>query len=101
MAIVTTDPNNMLSWIHNKPAASETPRMPFLVPAHLEKDWIDPDTPPKEAQQMILPFPDDELASYTVLRLRGKAYPGNVPEIQQPENYDDLPIPGDWGSSDS
>ena len=96
VAIVTTDPNAMMHWIHNKPAASETPRMPFILNKEIEQDWIDPEVPPDEARQMILPFPDDELEAYTVPRLRGKAYPGNVPEIMQPLEYEDLQIPADW-----
>ena len=90
VAIVTTDPNKTMEYIHNKPAASDTPRMPFIVPKDLEKAWIDPELPKEDVKQMILPFPDEDLESFTVPRLRGKAYPGNVPEIMKHVRYEEL-----------
>ncbi len=87
-SIVTTDPNQMMAFIHNKPAASETPRMPFIVPQDLEKHWIAPDLPQEDILSMIGPHPDDVLESYTVPRLRGKDYPGNVPEVMEKREYD-------------
>lgn len=90
VSIVTTDPNKTMEYIHNKPAASETPRMPFIVPRDLESSWVDPEMPKEDVRQMILPFPDDELEAYTVPRLRGKAYPGNVPEIMKKVRYEEL-----------
>lgn len=89
-AIVTTDPNPMLAYIHNKPKASETPRMPFIVPRHLEQQWISPDLPEDEIIPMIGPYPEEEMTSYTVARLRGAAYPGNIPEVLQPVHYPEL-----------
>ena len=90
VAIVTTDPNPMMAYIHNKPARSETARMPFIVRKEFEHLWIDPLTAKEEAQQMILPFPEEEMDSLTVSRLRGKAYPGNVPEIMEYVDYVEL-----------
>jgi putative SOS response-associated peptidase YedK len=90
VAIITTDPNPMMSYIHNKPAKSETPRMPFIVRREFERAWTDPLTSREEAQQMILPFPEEEMDSFTVSRLRGKAYPGNVPEIMDYVEYVEL-----------
>ncbi len=89
-AIVTTDPNPMMAFIHNKPARSETARMPFILRKEFEQAWLDPLTPKDEAQQMILPFPEEEMESMTVSRLRGKAYPGNVPEIMEYVEYIEL-----------
>ena len=79
-----------MEYIHNKPASSETPRMPFIVPKELEHAWIDPEIPKEDVKQMILPFPDEELESYTVPRLRGKAYPGNVPDVMKKVRYEEL-----------
>lgn len=90
VSIVTTDPNPMMAYIHNKPAASETARMPFIVRMDFEEAWIDPETPKEEIQQMILPFPEEEMESFTVHRLRGKAYPGNVPEVMEYVEYQEL-----------
>ena len=86
-AIVTTDPNPMMAHIHNEPKASETPRMPFIVPRHLESKWISVDLPEDEIFPLIGPYPEEEMKSYTVSRLRGKAYPGNVPEIMNEVVY--------------
>ena len=90
VAIVTTDPNETLEYIHNKPAKSDTPRMPFIVPADQEDQWLNIDLPDDDVQQMILPFPDAPMAHYTVPRLRGKASPGNSPEIMQHTPYPEL-----------
>ncbi len=90
VAIVTTDPNPMMAYIHNKPARSETARMPFILKREFEHVWIDPLTTQEETQQMILPFPEEEMESMTVSRLRGKAYPGNVPEIMDFVDYIEL-----------
>jgi putative SOS response-associated peptidase YedK len=88
--IVTTDPNPMLAYIHNEPKASATPRMPFVVsPAH-EKTWISPDLAEDDILPLITPYPEDRMTSHTVDRLRGKAYPGNVPAIMEPREYPDL-----------
>ena len=90
VSVVTTDPNKMLEYIHNKPAKSETARMPYIVPKHLHEAWLDIDLPVEDVKQLILPFADEEMESYTVSKLRGKAYPGNVPEIQKEVKYDEL-----------
>ena len=100
VAIITTDPNSMLKWIHNKPAKSETSRMPFILTPEMESTWIDSELTREEASQMILPFPDEELTAHPVKRLRGKQYPGNVPEIQEEEAYEDLEFPENWGSKE-
>lgn len=90
VSVVTTDPNKMMEYIHNRPAKSETARMPFIVPKHLEDVWLDTELPVEDVKQLILPFTDSEMESHTVSRLRGKAYPGNIPEIQKPVTYDEL-----------
>lgn len=90
VAIITTDPNPMLEYIHNQPKGSETSRMPFIVPADLEKAWIEPEVPPEDVLKMIGPYPESEMESYTVGRLRGKAYAGNVPQIMDKVSYPEL-----------
>jgi putative SOS response-associated peptidase YedK len=89
-ALVTTDPNPMVARIHNEPKGSETPRMPYIVPKHLEQRWIGRDLPEEEILPMIGPYPEEEMQSYTVSRLRGKAYPGNVPQIMEHVPYTEL-----------
>lgn len=90
VALVTTDPNKLMTYIHNQPKASETPRMPFIVPKELEQAWLEPELPPEEVARMIGPYPDDAMDGYTVNRLRGKAYIGNIPEIMDHVPYDEL-----------
>ena len=90
VSVVTTDANGIMTYIHNNPKASETPRMPFIVPLDLEEAWLNPEAQPDGLSQLIGPYPDEQLDYYTVPRLRGKAYPGNVPEMMQPVEYDEL-----------
>jgi putative SOS response-associated peptidase YedK len=90
VTVITTDPNPMLAYIHNQPRASETPRMPYIVPRDLEKVWMEPELPSEDVLGMIGPYPQEEMESFTVGRLRGKAYAGNVPEIMQPFRYPEL-----------
>ncbi len=90
VAIVTTDPNPRLAWIHNRPKASEGPRMPFIIGDSCYSDWLDTSLMPSEVLGMIQPYPEELLTDYPVDRLRGKSYPGNVPEIMKPHHYPQL-----------
>jgi len=89
-SIITTDPNTRMAWIHNQPRASEKPRMPFIVPAEKESTWLDESLSQVEVMDLIQPYPEEELTDYTVNRLRGKAYKGNIPEIRQQFTYQEL-----------
>ena len=89
-SIITTDPNPLMAWIHNEPKASDRPRMPFIVKPADEHTWISPELPEDEILPLIGPYPEEELAHYPVPRLRGKAYPGNVPDIMQAHVYPEL-----------
>jgi hypothetical protein len=44
----------------------------------------------KSIQELIREYPDEELDAYTVRRLRGKDYLGNVAEVSEPYDYADL-----------
>ena len=89
-SIITTDPNSRMAWIHNRPRASEKPRMPFIVPQLHERNWLDSTLSQSEVMNLIQPYPQEELMDYTVNRLRGKAYKGNVPAIREKFNYQEL-----------
>jgi len=41
---------------------------------------------------LIREYPDEELEAYTVRRLRGKEYLGNVEEVSAPFEYPELKI---------
>lgn len=95
-AIVTTEGNSLMAKIHNNPKL-EGPRMPLILPPERENDWITPydeelweKGQKKQLQELIQPFPEEELDYHTVDRLRGKEYAGNIPEISEPLEYSEL-----------
>ena len=90
VSIVTTEPNPRMAWIHNRPRASEGPRMPFILKEDSYGDWLDTTLSPPEVTNLIQPYPEEWLEDYTVDRLRGKAYPGNVPSIRDKRSYPEL-----------
>jgi putative SOS response-associated peptidase YedK len=92
-SIVTTRANSMMSRIHNRPKGSEGPRMPVIIPEGLEKKWLKEIRDPldrEEIQDLIQPFDDSMLDSYTVPRLRGKAGVGNSREAILQHVYPEL-----------
>ncbi len=89
-SIVTTDPNPRMAWIHNLPKASERPRMPFILLPEQEKAWLSSGLDQAEVLDMIGPYPEELLTDHTVERLRGKAYPGNIPAIREQRQYPEL-----------
>ncbi len=91
-SIVTTAGNPLLAHIHNNPKI-EGPRMPLILPDALAEQWLQPvhdDRDRGELKALIQPYPEGELTAYTVGRLRGKEYAGNVPEISEPVCYPEL-----------
>ena len=87
--IVTTKGNDLLTKIHNNPKLKE-PRMPFLLSDDLANDWLNPNENKDDITNLIQPYPNDELVAYTVRRLRGKTYLGNVKTISERFEYADL-----------
>lgn len=91
-SIVTTEGNKMMARIHNNPKLKQ-PRMPVILPEELEDKWLNPiedDTDIKLIQKLIKKYPDNKLEAHTVSRLRGKEYQGNVEEISDKVDYDEL-----------
>lgn len=95
-AIVTTKANPLMAKIHNNPKLEE-PRMPLILSPEHEDDWItsfDEELwekgQKKTLEELIRPYPEEKLNYYTVDRLRGKEYAGNVPEISEPLEYPEL-----------
>lgn len=90
--IVTTAGNKMLSKIHNNPKLKE-PRMPVLLHEEWANNWLQPSSENTDVDLMksqIRPYPDDTLEAYTVHKLRGHEYLGNVPEICEKVTYQEL-----------
>ncbi|WP_378181106.1 SOS response-associated peptidase [Aquimarina sp. SS2-1] len=91
-SIVTTEGNELLTKIHNNPKL-KGPRMPVILPDEFADKWLHPDEGELDQQilqELIQPYPEEELIVYTVGRLRGKDYAGNVEEISNKVIYDDL-----------
>lgn len=91
-SIVTTEANPMMAKIHNNPKL-KGPRMPLILPEGMEDKWLIPiedKVDAKAIQELILSYPEEELGAYTVDRLRGKDYKGNIPEISQKVEYPEL-----------
>ncbi len=90
--IVTTEGNPLLAKIHNNPKL-KGPRMPFILPSELEDQWlvhIDDELDQKSIEELIQSYPEEELTAHTVTRLRGKEYIGNVKEVSDPFEYEEL-----------
>ncbi|MFM1877329.1 MAG: hypothetical protein RLZZ241_195 [Bacteroidota bacterium] len=90
-SIVTTEGNSMMASIHNNPKLTG-PRMPLILEESLADGWLQPSSPllQEALKNMMLPFPETNLQAYTVSRLRGKSYLGNVPEISLPVDYPEM-----------
>lgn len=90
--IVTTEGNPLLAKIHNNPKL-KGPRMPFILPLELEDKWlihIDDEVDQKSIEELIQSYPEEELTAHTVTRLRGKEYIGNVKEVSDSFEYEEL-----------
>jgi len=91
-SIVTTEGNQLMTKIHNNPKL-EGPRMPLILPEELADKWIQPiseELDKKMIEALIKTYPDEELESYTVAKLRGKDYAGNVESISDKVVYKEL-----------
>ncbi|WP_233244107.1 SOS response-associated peptidase [Tamlana fucoidanivorans] len=91
-SIVTTEGNPMMARIHNNPKL-KGPRMPLILNEEDEDKWlvqIAGGLEFGEVKSIIRPFPEAELSSHTVSKLRGKEYKGNVEEISNEVIYPEL-----------
>ncbi|MDU8887082.1 SOS response-associated peptidase [Yeosuana sp. MJ-SS3] len=91
-SIVTTEGNSMMAKIHNNPKL-KGPRMPLILFEELADVWLNPindDIDKKLIQELIKPYPVDELTYHSVAKLRGKEYPGNLENISDEVVYKEL-----------
>lgn len=91
-SIVTAEGNTLMTKIHNNPKL-KGPRMPLILSREQEEAWLgDQKTvfTQNKLATLIRSYPDNELACYTVSKLRGKHYLGNVPETAAPFSYNEL-----------
>jgi putative SOS response-associated peptidase YedK len=89
--IVTTTGNPMMGKIHNNPKLNG-PRMPLVLDESKAEDWLQPNSPllQEALENLMHPLSDELLQAFTVSRLRGKSYLGNVPEVCKPVSYPEL-----------
>jgi putative SOS response-associated peptidase YedK len=57
-AIITTEPNGLVSQVHN--------RMPAMLLPEAEADWLNLDTTPEQALELLQAYPDSEMKAYEV-----------------------------------
>jgi putative SOS response-associated peptidase YedK len=92
-SIVTTKGNSLLTKIHNNPKI-EGSRMPLILTEEVAEKWLREDVEENVGrtyfEELIQTLPENELEAYTVARLRGKEYIGNVEEISKPVTYKEL-----------
>lgn len=59
--IITTEPNELMSEIHN--------RMPVILPPQAYNAWLDPGEPaPNQLANLLKPYPAQEMTAYAVSR---------------------------------
>ncbi|MCB1033456.1 MAG: SOS response-associated peptidase [Acidobacteria bacterium] len=56
--LLTTTPNEVAGAIHD--------RMPVILPAAAYSSWLDPETPPEALQELLVPYPAEEMEAYPV-----------------------------------
>jgi len=88
--IITTKANSLLQQLHNNPKLSFGPRMPLILNNRFAQLWLQLDLSKQDINSLFQSYPSNALQYYTVRRLRGKAYIGNVPEILEPVIYPEL-----------
>jgi putative SOS response-associated peptidase YedK len=57
-AIITTEPNGIVGKVHD--------RMPAILRPEAEAEWLDFDTSPEQALELLRPYPDSEMKAYEV-----------------------------------
>lgn len=82
-SIITTDANEMMAEIHNSKK-----RMPVILDKVLEKKWIDLTYSLSDAQDLLKPYPSENLKAHTISPIvNSKSANRNTPEVIRPYNY--------------
>jgi putative SOS response-associated peptidase YedK len=87
-SIITTPANPLMQKIHNSKQ-----RMPVILPADIEKDWLDKKADQEAILKFLNPLDENLMQAHTISRLI--SMPGaekNIPEIIQPFDYDAVPL---------
>jgi putative SOS response-associated peptidase YedK len=67
--------------------------MPLILTEEEEDGWLNPissEADKKDIEELIKTYPEGELRAYTVGKLRGRDYLGNVQGISREVLYEDL-----------
>ena len=91
-SIVTTKANTLMASIHNNPKLAE-PRMPLILLNETQETWLKEVTDPSDKkliEELVQPYPDNELEAHTVAKLRGKNSLGNVQAATDEVTYPEL-----------
>lgn len=88
--IVTTKAVAIMEKIHNNPKLKEA-RMPMLLSQEEEQLWLS-SSQTAQIQELLRRPPNIALKAYTVGKLRGKSYQGNVASISDQVHYPELEL---------
>ncbi len=78
-SILTTEANPMMAEIHNTKK-----RMPLILSPEDESRWIDRNTAAEEIRKLMMPFPMEEMESWTIGRLiTTRGANTNTPEVKR------------------
>lgn len=92
--LCTTSANNLLAWIHNKPAGATDFRMPAILDPEQISTWLDTELSPLERLSLITSYPESEMEAHSVVNYKKKdTRLGNVPEALAPFDYESELIP--------
>jgi putative SOS response-associated peptidase YedK len=84
--LITQPANKMMSGIHD--------RMPAILLPGQERLWIDPSLSAKEAMQLIIPYPDEEMSAYPVSDRVGKVSENDAGLIEENVENTEEHLPG-------
>ncbi len=85
-SIITTKANLLLEKIHNTKK-----RMPLILPAEKEKEWINPVLSKDAVLKIMQPFDEAHMQAHSISKLiTDRSRNSNVPEVQHPFTYSEL-----------
>tara|TARA_R110000744_G_scaffold4777_4_gene17019 strand:- start:1404 stop:2177 length:774 start_codon:yes stop_codon:yes gene_type:complete len=89
-SIVTTEGNDIMGKIHNNPKLNG-PRMPLMLQAEMEEQWLAVKQDFEHDLKTIVKSANEvQLHAYSVGKLRGKKYVGNIASISDEVKYKEL-----------
>ena len=86
LSLITTKANEFMSKIHNNPKLKEA-RMPLILSDENASKWLEDNS---NISDLLVPNASEPLKSWTVNKLKGKSYVGNVLEVQKKREYVEL-----------